>query len=222
MTRSRPRSVVSASVSPSAYQASSESPDRLASGSTASERMWPVTGLGHSRPCQPTIVTATSTVARPATTRTGRHACRDGAGRIAAGVDGRASAPGGESTTGAAWSRACTALRRALVSAAGSVSRSAPSRLANSSYAATAPARSPTRSSRVIRRRSGCSSCGASCTLRRLHVAAPARSPRATASSPRACAPRHAASCRRARSWSCQRSKSGAPEMKNPSSSAPR
>ena len=121
--RMRPRSVVTASVSPSAYQARSVSPERFANGSTASDRTRSA-DRGHARPgrAPPEENSSPAAAAASAADHTMERP-RDGA----------APATGLRTGSGSAIARACTSASTALVSADGSVSSSVSSCCANAS-----------------------------------------------------------------------------------------
>src|SRR2546426_10975419 len=100
------------------------------------------TAVGQTRPRQPPALDNTR-LATPAAIVARHHTRRPRGGVAAAAACGAPSDGGFSNPTGAAVSRARTAASKALVSAAGPAPRALPGRLANSSYAATAPAPSP-------------------------------------------------------------------------------
>ena len=105
--------------------------DRSASGSTATERTWAVTVLVQGLP-RHSLALASRSPARAAAIVTGLTTRCIGRGRVTAVRRARSSVAL-DGSTGATVCRAWTAVSNALVSAAGSTSRSAASRLANAS-----------------------------------------------------------------------------------------
>src|SRR5213596_2343648 len=114
--------------------------------------------------------------------------------------------------------RSRTAPASIRVSGAGSASSSVARRFANASYASSAPARSPSRSSVCIKRRNVGSSSGEIRSARRPHCTDSAQPPRSAST----VALRSATTFSRTRSSSSHCSNAGAPRMKNPSSRSPR
>ncbi len=186
----RPRVIQSAAMSP--RRPSVLSPVRLSNVATTTRR--------GSSPCFPrgnptaTATTANTTAVAPRAGHRKRLLCC--APAPAPGVWGRGAVDVRLSSWGgpAASCLACTASINAFVSAAGRASYSWTSRFAKSSYAITAPARSPRRSSSAISRRNRLSSSGTSRSARRAHCAAAVRSPPASHCSTRVRAAPDAAS----------------------------
>ena len=190
------------------------SPVRFAKGTTSTRFAFSGAGSRARR------LTAAATTARPNAAAATPSQRRRGWGTPAAS-GGSAAVWSGASSVAfeeSVATRSRTAPASARVSGAGSASSSAARRFAKPSYASSAPARSPSRSSDCISRRSVGSSSGAIRNARRPHCADSARPPRSASK----VALRSAMTFSRTRSSSSHCSNSGEPRMKNPSSRSPR